>query len=144
MWIYQPSLILLEMKRVVKPGGYVIALAEPDYGGRIDFPDSLINLGFLQKEALIKQGADPVIGRKLRSYFKSANIQIIESGVIGGCWGEKQDIKEFESEWQTIENDLYEYIDPDVLDQYKQKDIDSWKKSTRVLYVPTFYIIGGV
>ena len=40
-----PLQALDEMKRVTRPGGHVLILAEPDYTHRIDFPDELEYLG---------------------------------------------------------------------------------------------------
>jgi len=42
----------------LKPGGTVIALAEPDHLARIDHPKELWKLAELQTQALIKQGAN--------------------------------------------------------------------------------------
>ena len=62
LWINEPLQALEEMKRVTRPGGHVLILAEPDYTHRIDFPDELSILGKLQAESLGSQGADPGIG----------------------------------------------------------------------------------
>ena len=52
LWVTDPYSLLQEMTRVSKPGGVILALAEPDYGGRIDYPETLEKLGELQAEAL--------------------------------------------------------------------------------------------
>ena len=52
LWIKDPLLIMLEMRRITRPGGWIAAFAEPDYGGRVDFPASLGELGRLQTESL--------------------------------------------------------------------------------------------
>ena len=62
------------MVRVTHPGGFVLALAEPDYGGRIDYPTELSQIGDWQKNALKQQGANPLMGRELRSIFSHAGI----------------------------------------------------------------------
>ncbi len=41
LWVRQPLLALSEMKRVTRPGGAVLALAEPDYTSRVDRPAAL-------------------------------------------------------------------------------------------------------
>ena len=74
------------MKRVTRPGGTVAALAEPDYGGRIDFPDSLGELGQWQAFALGSQGANPNVGRRLMAEFIAADLDSVESGLMGGQW----------------------------------------------------------
>jgi SAM-dependent methyltransferase len=40
LWVSNPEKVVAEMGRVTRPGGSV-RLAEPDYGGRIDYPESL-------------------------------------------------------------------------------------------------------
>jgi ubiquinone/menaquinone biosynthesis C-methylase UbiE len=62
LWVGDPFLALREMKRVTRPGGSILALAEPDYGARVDKPDELAVLGRWQTESLRRQGADPFIG----------------------------------------------------------------------------------
>ncbi len=44
LWCKNPQEIIKEMKRVTKPGGYVVAAAEPDYESRIDYPDLFKNI----------------------------------------------------------------------------------------------------
>ena len=65
LWIPSPVDALREMARVAIPGGWVIALAEPDHSARIDYPSPLEELGAAQTAALTRQGADPALGRRL-------------------------------------------------------------------------------
>jgi len=57
LWISNPIRALSEMIRVTKPGGSIIAFAEPDYGGRVDYPESLERIGRLQEIGLKNTGA---------------------------------------------------------------------------------------
>ncbi len=82
LWVRDPLQALLEMKRVTKQGGNIIAFAEPDYTARIDKPDELVQLGKWQTESLKKQGADPSFGARLAKSFFQAGIEIIETGTI--------------------------------------------------------------
>ena len=75
------------MRRVVQPGGWVAALAEPDYGGRIDYPDALAALGWKQAAAVHAQGADIYAGRKLAGWLGQAGLKDIQVGLLGGQWG---------------------------------------------------------
>ena len=45
LWVHDPLQAILEMKRVTRAGGYLLALAEPDYYARIDEPAGLKILG---------------------------------------------------------------------------------------------------
>ena len=80
LWVPDPLQALLEMRRVTRPGGYVLALAEPDYNSRVDKPDPLAPLGRWQAESLRRQGADPGLGARLAELFRQAGIPPIETG----------------------------------------------------------------
>jgi SAM-dependent methyltransferase len=145
LWISDPLQVIQEMLRVTQLGGYVLALAEPDYGGRIDFPEELAQVGEWQIEALREQGADPFIGRKLRSLFSTAGLNSIEVGVLGGQWGEDPMAENIELEWEVLKSDLScknEFIASAV--KLKDLDLTSRRAHHRILYVPTFYAIGVV
>ncbi len=88
LWLARPAAALAEMVRVTRPGGAVLALAEPDYGGRIDYPDELAALGAKQATALKNQGADPILGRRLAALLVEAGLDAVESGVPGRPMGQ--------------------------------------------------------
>jgi SAM-dependent methyltransferase len=145
LWVSDPLKVITEMRRVVAPGGAVLALAEPDYGGRIDFPPELTILGEEQRQSLRRQGADPEMGRKLAGIFRQAGLASIEFGVLGGQWHSPPSKAEWESEWRVLENDLSETRD-EAIDTGKLKALDwsAWQRGERVLFVPTFYALGFV
>ena len=142
LWVETPSALLREMKRVTKPGGNVLALAEPDYSGRIDFPPELEPLGRLQASSLKAQGADPNAGRQLRSWFVSAGIPLIESGIMAGGWSAPPTHEQRELEWAVIESDLAGNLSAQDIRRLKLIDESAWENAVRVLYVPTFYAWG--
>ncbi|HEX7567532.1 MAG TPA: methyltransferase domain-containing protein [Anaerolineaceae bacterium] len=144
LWVHDPLQALLEMKRVTKPGGFILALAEPDYGGRIDHPPSLVQLGQLQVQSLIRQGADPLMGRKLKSLFNQSGLRNVQSGVIWGQWKEQPAMEEWELEWNTLESDLEGMVSQERLAELKQLDLAAWKDGERILFVPTFYTSGQI
>jgi ubiquinone/menaquinone biosynthesis C-methylase UbiE len=147
LWTPEPTLVVKEMTRVAKPGGRVIAFAEPDYGGRIDFPEELSVLAENQISALIEQGANPNMGRRLASIFTEAGLSSIRTGVIGGEWGGPPNWKEWESEWMVLESDLTHStrrLADEELYYLKSVDKRSYEQGKRILYVPTFYASGVV
>lgn len=148
LWVDDPLAMVSEMARVTRLGGVVLALAEPDYGGRIDYPSELARLGIWQQAALRAQGADPWIGRRLKSVFSSAGLENVECGVIGARWIDPPSKEEWESEWAVIENDLSFIQGAEVegheLETLKQNDLSAWKSRQRIVFVPTFYAWGRV
>lgn len=148
LWVSSPNQVVAEMRRVTQPGGAVIAIAEPDYGGRIDFPEDLGQIAEWQIESLKKQGADPRLGRKLLHLFIQAGLTEVEVGVIGGRWTSTQGQADWASEWKVIEADLETlHLPPESQRQVqglKQLDASERRNGNRLLFVPTFYAWGRV
>jgi SAM-dependent methyltransferase len=145
LWVNDPLRAIREMARIVRPGGYVLVMAEPDYGGRIDFPAELAQLGIWQTKALREQGADPFIGRELRSLLVSSGLTKIETGVLGGRWESDQSKNEIDLEWDILESDLSqnkEFLRSAT--KLKTLDKSAWINQRRILFVPTFYALGIV
>lgn len=139
LWTRDPRQILIEMIRVVEPGGPVLCLAEPDYGGRIDYPLELAELGAVQAESLAARGADVNIGRKLRGLCRSAGLQAVRGGILGAEWTETST---GEAEWPTLNTDLDGYTQPSRLNELRALDAAAWQRGERVTYVPTFFAWG--
>jgi SAM-dependent methyltransferase len=145
LWLTNPDLALIEMRRVTRSGGAVIAFAEPDYGGRIDFPEELSILGQWQTQSLKRQKADPLIGRKLRSLFFNAGLVEIETGVLGGEWKGIPAKSEQENELEILRSDLDGELEKLIrLDRLVDLDNKAWEQEYRILYIPTFYAWGRV
>jgi len=144
MWLDEPDKAVLEMQRVTLPGGMVIAFAEPDYGGRIDYPPELEELGILQTKALESQMADPYMGRKLASVFSQAGLTDIQVGVLGGNWKIGDMNYDSDSEWAVVFSDLEAQVPEDKLNKYKNISKQAHVEGTRILFVPTFYAVGRV
>jgi SAM-dependent methyltransferase len=143
LWVNDPAQILREMIRVTRPGGAVMALAEPDYGGRIDYPEELAILGEWQMQSLRKQGADPLMGRKLAGLFHETGLQAVETGALGGQWSGTPDWEAWESEWAVLESDLIKtFQDSETWKVLKDLDRSAFQRGERVLFVPTFYAWG--
>lgn len=144
LWTKRPREILKEMMRVTRPGGAVLALAEPDYGGRLDFPLELQRLGALQAEALITQGADACLGRRLRALLAEAGLQDVAGGVLGGEWAAPPREQDWEMEWRVLQEDLGPRLTAQEWQALRRLDRNAWGSRQRVLYVPTFYGYGFV
>jgi SAM-dependent methyltransferase len=142
LWVRDPVRALGEMKRVTCRDGGVLALAEPDYGQRIDRPEELAILGRWQTESLRQQGADPNLGRQLGELFSQAGIQIIECGSLPEGSPIRLTPEERELEWAVLEADLAEKVPWDELEKLKPLERKAWERGARRLYVPTYFAWG--
>jgi SAM-dependent methyltransferase len=144
LWLETPDAMLSEMRRVTRPGGAVIALAEPDYLSRIDSPPPLDRLGRFQTESLKAQGVNVAIGRNLGNLFHQCGFQNIETGVLGAQWSAKHTSNPDDTEWMTIRADLLGKLPEDEIILYQEIDRAARQAGTRVLFIPTFFAIGFV
>ena len=142
LWLADPARGVQEMARVTRPGGSILACAEPDYGGRIDHPADLVPLGQHQAESLRHQGADPKIGRRLGELFATAGLQATV-GTIAGQWTAPTSPDDgFEAEWDMRAHDLASVVSADELNRLRALDRQAMLDGRRTLYVPTFYAWG--
>ncbi|MDT8381345.1 MAG: methyltransferase domain-containing protein [Brevefilum sp.] len=144
LWIKHPLSAIAEMVRVTRPGGLVIALAEPDYQARIDHPPNLAHLGKIQTQSLGEQGAETAMGRKLSGLFHDAGLQNITSGILGAQWDPTATGEIDETEWLMIRADTAEHLSPEALEAYRRAESKARREERRVLFIPTFYASGFV
>jgi SAM-dependent methyltransferase len=144
LWVHDPLLALLEMKRVTSPGGAILALAEPDYNSRLDKPAALAPLGRWQAESLRRQGADPGLGSRLATLFRQAGIQPIETGTLDKGMESLPAPAERALEWAVLEADLAGWIPAQEIRRMKALDKQAWRQGTRRLHVPTHFAWGKV
>ena len=144
LWLVAPEKGLAEMRRVTRAGGVVAALAEPDYNGRIDYPDDLANPGLLQARSLLEQGANPYLGRKLAELLHHTGLSQVYTGLLGGEWGKSPDSGFIQMEWEVLQNDLQGFLPESDIKRLQVLDFESWQSGIRILYVPTFYAWGKV
>jgi SAM-dependent methyltransferase len=142
LWLTDPARGVREMARVARPGGVVLACAEPDYGGRVDHPAELAPLGQRQAEALRHQGADPGLGRRVGELFVAAGLRATV-GVMAGRWElPASPDGGLESEWAMRERDLAGLLPAEELCHLRALDRQALADGRRVLFVPTFYALG--
>jgi len=138
LWLADPQRGLAEMRRVVRPGGAVLALAEPDYSQRVDAPPELAELGRAQTEALRARGADPAAGGQLSALFAAAGLQIVDAGPL------QVSSPAADGEARTLRADLSGHVPAEQLERWLAQDAAAWAAGTRRLHVPTYYAFGRV
>jgi len=144
LWTGMPSAALKEMRRVTSENCYVVAFAEPDYGGRIDYPPEFIGIRDYQITGLINAGANPRMGRSLKSIFSEGGFTDIVCGVYEGSWQKEPSQAELDSEWQVLAEDLSGILSKAEIAVLKKHEMEAIAKGTRLIYVPTFYCWGKV
>jgi SAM-dependent methyltransferase len=139
LWVRQPELALREMTRVCRPGGHILICAEPDYGGRLDYPDGLAT-GRLLRESLLLEGADPDVGRKLGALFAAAGLEA-EIGIIASVWNAARYLQEIDDEWRLCTRGLGGLADEAHLRRLRVEDEAAARAGTRLAFLPVFYAL---
>jgi SAM-dependent methyltransferase len=142
LWVFSPKAVLEEMKRIIIPGGKIIVIAEPDYSKRKDHPEELKEIGKMQTQRLVDQGANPFIGRDLNTLLSSVELKNIETGVIKRDNNVKQSLDDWTLEWDVLQHDLENNIGQKEFNKLKNRDFITWQSGDRIFYIPTFYAIG--
>jgi len=143
MWSHDPQSLVCEMARVTKKGGVVLASLEPDYGGKLHYPEDQKVDPIFAGEAIKKRGGDPHIGRKLRSLFVRAGLRTkvgIGNNRIWSCEEDKS--------YYFHARDFY--IKALKESGLSQKEIDKWEydylksidEGVQLNFFPQFYAIG--
>ncbi len=139
LWLADPARAVREMARLCRPGGAVLACAEPDYGGRVDHPE--LPIAGWQAAALRREGADPFLGRKLRALFATAGLQA-EVGVIPSLWDTAALQAECEAEWALLERTLAGTVDEAEIRRVRDEERAALESGARLVFVPIFYAVG--
>jgi len=132
-----------EMTRVVKLNGKVLASLEPDYGGKLHWPENPKVDPLFAGEAIRKKGGDPHIGRKLRSLFVTAGLQTTIGIGNNRIWSCKED-----KQYYLHSRDFYIKVLQDA--GLSEKEIDQWEfeylksldDGIQLNFFPQFYAIG--
>lgn len=138
LWPKDPEKVLREITRVSRK--WVLCLAEPDFGARIDHPETLAELNHLLTEGIKADGGDPFIGRKLRGLFKECGMDA-EMGVHPGIWGIDKLREEAAEEWRCVEM-IAKKADKKLLHRLKKARDDALKSGTLFQFNPVFWAIG--
>ncbi|MFO7677396.1 MAG: class I SAM-dependent methyltransferase [Thermoplasmatota archaeon] len=143
MWADDPYKVVSEMARVTKPTGKVLASLEPDYGGKIHWPEHEKIDPLFAGEAIRKKGGDPHIGRKLREIFIAAGLETkigIGNNRIWTCEEDKQYYLRSRDFYIKVMKDAG--LKNDEIDQWEYEYLKSLDNETQLNFFPQFYAIG--
>jgi SAM-dependent methyltransferase len=143
LWSPQPEQVVAEMARVVRPGGVVLASMEPDYGGKVHYPENpLIDLVF-QGEGVRRRGGDPHAGRKLRSHFIQAGLRTEVGIAAPDVLTPEQDLDVFRRNRLHYRRLLAESGRSSVaIDAWEAEYLESLSSGQQLSFLPLFYAIG--
>jgi len=143
MWSSNPQRVVDEMARVVKHGGRVLASLEPDYGGKLHYPEDPRVDPIFAGKAIRNKGGDPHIGRKLRFLFVHAGLKTRDGIGNNRIWSCDED-----KAYYLHARDFYVAALRDA--GLTDKEIDKWEygylksidKGVQLNFFPQFYAIG--
>jgi SAM-dependent methyltransferase len=143
MWARDPRKMVREMARVTQAGGWVFALAEPDYGGRIGYPALLEKLADLQTRSLRIQGANTAMGRELMALLASCGLAHISGGIIGA---ETRDSASnpLSGDPRVLRRDLAQVLDNEQAEGVLAEAEKAASRPGVMWYVPTCFACGRV
>jgi SAM-dependent methyltransferase len=137
-WCQKPGEVVKEMARVTKSGGWVVALAEPDYGGMLSYP--LAKLAELSVKSLDRDGLEPFLGRKLRQLFVSGGLET-EVGVPGQVL-HSGDRGDFELSWWLRRKVWRGTVSEPELERMMKEEAQAVSNGEWMVYLPWFYALG--
>lgn len=139
LWLDDPMKVIGEMKRVARH--WVVCLAEPDYGGRIDNPAELTELTRYLAIEIKGLSGDPFVGRKLRSFFNENGMKA-EVGVHQGVWSIDMLRHQSDQEWASIERAAEGHVDAAALRKGKAAWEEALDTGDLFQFNPVFYAFG--
>jgi SAM-dependent methyltransferase len=140
MWLQKPIIALKEAHRVLKPNGWFIFAGEPDFNGRIDYPDSF-KWSTMISEKIYSLKGDPNVGSKLPYLFAESNFSLIEYGCASNVWYGKKLLESWQDEKQFVQWVIED--NPNFnLDKIETEELIIRKAQQRIIFSPTFWAIG--
>lgn len=143
MWAQRPQEVVDEMARVARPGGRVLASMEPDYGGKIHYPENPVVDQVFQGAMIERKGGDPHAGRKLRTWFVTAGLRTdvgLGNPEIPSC---EEDLESYALEKTFYRRALRDArLNPRRIDAWERQYVASLRAGTQFNHLPMFYALG--
>jgi ubiquinone/menaquinone biosynthesis C-methylase UbiE len=143
MWVDNPQKAINEMTRVAKHGGTVLASLEPDYGGKLHWPENPKIDPIFAGKAIKERGGDPHIGRKLRSMFVKAGLKTIVGIGNNRIWSCEEDKAYYlharDFYVKALQNAGITQVE---IDKWEYDYLKSLDDGVQLNFFPQFYAIG--
>jgi SAM-dependent methyltransferase len=143
MWANNPQKVVNEMARVTKPGGTVLASLEPDYGGKLQWPENPKVDPIFAGKAIKARGGDPHIGRKLRILFVTAGLETKVGISNNRIWSCDEDKAYYLHARDFYVKALKEAgLSQEEIDKWEYDYLKSLDEGVQLNFFPQFYAIG--
>ena len=143
MWADDPQIIVNEMARVVKKGGRVLASLEPDYGGKLHYPENPKVDPVFAGRAIRDKGGDPHIGRKLRLLFVRAGLKTTVGIGNNRIWSCEEDKLYYHHAHDFYVKALKDAgLQDEEIDLWEYDYLKSLDEGVQLNFFPQFYAIG--
>jgi hypothetical protein len=135
--------VVHEMARVTKHGGKILASLEPDYGGKLHYPENPKVDAIFAGKAIRSKGGDPHIGRKLRYLFVKAGLNTTVGIGNTRIWSCEED-----KSYYLHARDFYVKalriagLTPREIDTWEYEYLQSLDEGVQLNFFPQFYAIG--
>jgi ubiquinone/menaquinone biosynthesis C-methylase UbiE len=136
MWLKNVHQSMAEMVRVARPGGWLLICAEPDYGGRIDYPD--LPIAGWHIEALRREGADPLVGRTLRALCAEEGLEA-EVGSLSAPWTLEAIRESLDGEWALLNRITRDFVTEEERRAVHSSEAAAIARGERFVFMPVFY-----
>jgi SAM-dependent methyltransferase len=141
MWQARPDRFLRKVKDLLDKKGTLLILAEPDYGGRVDFPDELGFLKEIFSGHILGRKGDPFIGRKLHALLAASGWRA-EIGLASHLhFPEGLAPDTLETEWRFWQE--LAGLPDETLDRILRSERDAARSHRRLVLFPVFYAIAS-
>ncbi len=143
MWAKDSQKVVNEMARVTKKGGTVLASLEPDYGGKLHWPENPKVDPIFAGKAIRARGGDPHIGRKLRAIFVRAGLETKVGIGNTRIWSCQEDRAYYFHARDFYVKALREAgLSQDEIDRWEYYYLKSLDEGVQLNFFPQFYAIG--